>query len=226
MSIENESIQSKETSTIILPSIEKQDSSTSHEAITSIEEDSKTQTTTDTTNEFILPPIASKPCSNAAPAEESETEASSLADRSLPPIFQQLDEISLSGHESNEESTTDGSDNDDSNDSTEESIETDVIERQVEKYSKLRSAGKQPGLTILQYITESESMFYKYFCMKNKDKVEKRITDTREKSPRGQDVTKQADHKIMCQFCGKPVKEISLLEIIQKQKDGIEDREV
>jgi len=220
---------SKESATITLPSLEKQHSSTSLEAtsnFSSIIEDFKIQSTTDT-SEVSLPPIASKPCSNVEQVKEFAAQSSSLVVKHLPPIFEQLDQISFSEHDSNEESTTDDSDsdNDNSNDNTEESIDTDVIDQHVEKYSKLRMAGKQPGLTILQYVTQSESMFYNYFSIKNKEAVEKRITKVREKSPGQKDVMKQTDSKL-CQFCGEPVKEISLLEIIQKQKDEIEDEPV
>ena len=119
----------------------------------------------------------------------------------------------------------DDTEDEDSTNNT-ESITMDEIDLHMEKYDKLRSAGKEPGLTIIQYLRESESRYYDYFSMKNKDEVDKRINEARVKSLRAEEVGMQSE-LTTCQFCGKTIPKMSLLQVIQEDnEEHITDKKV
>ena len=173
-------------------------------------------------SDLVLPPLVSGPGSSTY---EPVNTAPTPTDNHLPPIFQQLEQFSFSEQETDERSSGDDTEDEDSTRNT-ESITMDEIDLHMEKYDKLRSAGKEPGLTILQYLKESESRYYEYFSMKNKDEVDKRINEARVKSPRAEEVGMQSE-LTTCQFCGKTIPKMSLLQVIQEDnEEHITDKKV
>ena len=166
-------------------------------------------------SDLVLPPLVP-----SSMYDEPVNTAPTPTGNHLPPIFQQLEQFSFSEQETDERSSGDDTEDEDSTNNT-ESITMDEIDLHMEKY-----AGKEPGLTILQYLKESESRYYEYFSMKNKDEVDKRINEARVKSPRAEEVGMQSE-LTTCQFCGKTIPKMSLLQVLQEDnEEHITDKKV
>ncbi len=171
--------------------------------------------------DLVLPPLVPKSLdiTNSPRIEIDKSNVSPKEDHLFPPIFTQLGEVNFSEQETDAQSSGDDSEDENSTHNAED-IDEDS-DKYLEKYSKLSMAGKQPGIAIVKYVSESESMYYKYLSMENKADVDNRINEVRGKSPGcGNGGDTDGGSADMCQFCGRPITKMSLLEVIQSQEGG------
>lgn len=180
---------------------------------------------------LVLPPIVAKSHSktDCIPTACKRGSDKPAIDLHLPSIFNQLEMFSFSDHEIEEDESFTDSDDDDCDDDESYSgtghtyNDREDDELHDEKYASLQTAVKQPGPAILKYVRESESLYYSYFSIQNKEAVDKRIADARARSPgpRGpgsdeSDSFGACSSMNSCQFCGKSIPRLSLLKVIQE----------